>query len=153
MLCSCIYIVVVVSRSRVRSTIPDTMSIEMSSDKLNQNYVFTEYDQNKNKCVHTTVPKQDKGVHVFRIPNGHSIRVHFSKRNLHELSANVDVRQVTVDGKLKQIFDTEWRCNRVAEQCVELLLDSMYNGISFQVYNTTAIMVFVVLPLQTKRCK
>ena len=129
------------------------MSIEMSSDKLNQNYVFTEYDQNKNKCVHTTVPKQDKGVHVFRIPNGHSIRVHFSKRNLHELSANVDVRQVTVDGKLKQIFDTEWRCNGVAEQCVELLLDSMYNGISFQVYNTTAIMVFVVLPLQTKRCK
>jgi len=124
------------------------MSIEMSSDKLNQNYVLTEYDQNKKQCVHTTVPTQERGVYVFRIPNGHSIKVYFSKRNLHELSANVDVRQVTVDSKLKRIFDTEWRSNGVAEQCVELFLDRMYNGISFQVYGTNIQpMVFAVLPL------
>jgi hypothetical protein len=126
------------------------MNIEASSDKHNQKYVLTEYDQNKNQCFHTTVPTEAGGVYVFRIPDGHSIRVYFNKKNPYEPTANVEMNMVNVDGNLNTSLKTQWRCNGVAGQFADLFLDKMHNGISFEVYNAKA-MVFAVLPLQFGR--
>ena len=126
------------------------MSVATDSDQHNQNYLFTEYDRNQHPCIHTTVPTETRGVYVFSIQDGHSIRVHFSKKNSYERSQNVEMSLVHVDGNMNTSSKTPWRCNGVVGKFADLFLDRVHNGISFEVDNAKA-MIFAVLPLNFGR--